>query len=216
VAEATIDVSIKLLQFGSVSCTSDANATCATQDNSVVALHSAKMEDLGLFRGDTVLLTASFAGQPRKQSVAIVLGDNTCEAPKIRLNLTMRKNLCVDCGGSVMIFLATDIKYGKHIHVQPIDDTVEGISGNLVDIFLKPYFVEAYRPVSKGDIFTCQGAGRQAKFKVTECDPEPHCIVAPGTAIHCDSCNEPRESEALGKVILCAVVAMVAVLWMWL
>ncbi len=31
----------------------------------------------------------------------------------------------------------------------PIDDTIEGITGNLFDVFLKPYFLEAYRPVRK-------------------------------------------------------------------
>ena len=42
-----------------------------------------------------------------------------------------------------------DVKYGKRIHVLPIDDTIEGITGNLFDAFLKPYFLEAYRPVRK-------------------------------------------------------------------
>ena len=40
-----------------------------------------------------------------------------------------------------------DVKYGTKIHVLPIDDTVEGITGNLFEVFLKPYFLEAYRPV---------------------------------------------------------------------
>ena len=31
----------------------------------------------------------------------------------------------------------------------PLDDTIEGITGNLFDTFLKPYFLEAYRPVRK-------------------------------------------------------------------
>ena len=50
-----------------------------------------------------------------------------------------------------MLFLlqCTDVKYGKRIHVLPIDDTVEGLTGNLFDAFLKPYFLEAYRPVRK-------------------------------------------------------------------
>ena len=42
-----------------------------------------------------------------------------------------------------------DIKYGKRIHVLPIDDTIEGITGNLFNAFLKPYFLDAYRPVRK-------------------------------------------------------------------
>lgn len=42
-----------------------------------------------------------------------------------------------------------DVKYGLRIHVLPIDDTIEGLTGSLFDTFLKPYFVEAYRPVRK-------------------------------------------------------------------
>ena len=35
-------------------------------------------------------------------------------------------------------------RYGKRIHVLPIDDTVEGLTGDLFETFLKPYFLEAY------------------------------------------------------------------------
>ena len=44
---------------------------------------------------------------------------------------------------------APDVKYGTKVHLLPIDDTIEGITGNLFDTFLKPYFLEAYRPVRK-------------------------------------------------------------------
>jgi len=52
------------------------------------------------------------------------------------------------------------------IHVLPIDDSIEGVSGDLFNVFLKPYFTEAYRPVMKGDIFQCKGAMRTVEFKV--------------------------------------------------
>ena len=54
-------------------------------------------------------------------------------------------------GTALLPFLlqCTDVKYGKRIHVLPINDTVEGLTGNLFDAFLKPYFLEAYRPVRK-------------------------------------------------------------------
>ena len=52
------------------------------------------------------------------------------------------------------------------IHVLPIDDSIEGVSGDLFNVFLKPYFTEAYRPVMKGDIFQCKGAMRVVEFKV--------------------------------------------------
>jgi len=45
------------------------------------------MEELQLFRGDTVLLK----GKRRKDTVCIVLADDTCEAGKIRMNKTRRR-----------------------------------------------------------------------------------------------------------------------------
>ena len=53
---------------------------------------------------------------------------------------------------NVVLLQCTDVKYGKRIHVLPIDDTIEGITGNLFDAYLKPYFLEAYRPVRKVSI----------------------------------------------------------------
>ena len=55
-------------------------------------------------------------------------------------------------GDIVSVHPCPDIKYGSRIHVLPIDDTIEGITGNLFDIYLKPYFLEAYRPVRKGNL----------------------------------------------------------------
>ncbi|NWH80085.1 TERA ATPase, partial [Piaya cayana] len=88
-----------------------------------------------------------------------------------------------------------DVKYGKRIHVLPIDDTVEGITGNLFEVYLKPYFLEAYRPIRKGDIFLVRGGMRAVEFKVVETDPSPYCIVAPDTVIHCEGEPIKREDE---------------------
>lgn len=33
------------------------------------------------------------------------------------------------------------------------DDDDGRVTGNLFDVYLKPYFLEAYRPVKKGDLF---------------------------------------------------------------
>jgi hypothetical protein len=51
-------------------------------DNSVVTLSAAKMEELNLFRGDTVLLK----GKKGKDTVCICLSDDTTEDVNIRMN----------------------------------------------------------------------------------------------------------------------------------
>ena len=58
--------------------------------------------------------------------------------------LVVRNNLRVRLGDIVSVHACQDVKYGKRIHVLPIDDTIEGISGNLFEVFLKPYFMEIF------------------------------------------------------------------------
>uniref|UniRef100_A0A672I3I9 Transitional endoplasmic reticulum ATPase n=1 Tax=Salarias fasciatus TaxID=181472 RepID=A0A672I3I9_SALFA len=150
-----------------------------------------KTEELQLFRGDTVVLR----GRKRRQTVCIVLTDDTCGDEKIRMNRVTRSNLRVRLGDVVSVHACPDIKYGKKIHTLPIDDTIQGLTGNLFEVFLKPYFLEAYRPVHKGDIFLIRGSMRAVEFKVVETDPSPHCIVAPDTVIYCEGEPIKREDE---------------------
>uniref|UniRef100_A0A672T1Q6 Transitional endoplasmic reticulum ATPase n=1 Tax=Sinocyclocheilus grahami TaxID=75366 RepID=A0A672T1Q6_SINGR len=169
------------------------------EDNSVVSLSQAKMDELQLFRGDTVLMK----GKKRRETVCIVLSDDTCSDEKVRMNRVVRNNLRVRLGDVISIQPCPDVKYGKRIHVLPIDDTVEGITGNLFEVYLKPYFLEAYRPIRKGDIFLVRGGMRAVEFKVVETDPSPYCIVAPDTVIHCEGEPIKREVSRLTSVLNC-------------
>ncbi|KAL5370270.1 CDC48-like AAA ATPase [Cryptosporidium parvum] len=160
-------------------------------DNSVVCLSPAKMEELKLFRGDTILLK----GKKRRDTICIVLVDPDLEEGKIRMNKVVRKNLRVKLGDTVSVLECGDVPYGKRIHVLPFDDCLEGITGNLFETYLKPYFLEAYRPVKKGDAFLVRGGFRPIEFKVVGVDPEEYCIVAPDTVIHCEGDPIKREDE---------------------
>jgi hypothetical protein len=64
-----------------------------------------------------------------------------------------------------------------------------------VQTFLKPYFLEAYRPVRKDDLFLVRGGMRAVEFKVVEVDPGDFCIVAPDTVIFCEGEPIKREDE---------------------
>ncbi|CAL2032915.1 unnamed protein product [Caenorhabditis brenneri] len=160
-------------------------------DNSVISVSQAKMDELGLFRGDAVILK----GKKRKESVAIIVSDESCPNEKVRMNRVIRNNLRIRLGDVVSITPAPNLSYGTRIHVLPIDDTIEGLTGNLFDVFLKPYFLEAYRPLHKGDIFTVQAAMRTVEFKVVETEPAPACIVSPDTMIHYEGEPIKREEE---------------------
>jgi transitional endoplasmic reticulum ATPase len=115
-------------------------------DNSVAALHPDKIKELELFRGDTILIR----GKRRHDTVCILLSDPSCEPGKIRMNRVTRANLRVMLGDIVSVHQCPDIKYGARVHILPVAESIEGLSGDLFEPFLKPYFLEAYRPVRKG------------------------------------------------------------------
>lgn len=73
---------------------------------------------------------------------------------------------------------------------------------NVFDVYLKPYFLEAYRPIHKDDTFLVRGGMRAVEFKVVGTDPSPYCIVAPETVLHCegDPIKREEEEEALNAV----------------
>ena len=76
-------------------------------------------------------------GKKRRDTICIVLADDTCEDHKIRMNKVVRANLRVRLGDVVSVHQCADVKYGKRVHILPIDDTIEGVTGSLFDAYLK-------------------------------------------------------------------------------
>jgi len=141
------------------------------------------------------------SGKKRRDTVLIVLSSDDVEEGRIQVNKVARNNLRVKLGDVAIVHQCPDIKYGKRVHILPFDDSIEGLSGNIFDVYLKPYFLEgkpfvmsnfdqaltrtpAYRPVRKGDTFLVRGGMRTVEFKVVETDPAEYCIVAQDTVIH--------------------------------
>ncbi|MFS7903312.1 putative vesicle-fusing ATPase [Helianthus anomalus] len=104
------------------------------------------------------------------------------------MSRVVRSNLRVRLGNVVSLH-----QYGKRVHILPIDDTIDGVAGNLFDAYLKSYFSEAYRPV--GDYFLVRGGMRSVEFKVIETDHAEYCVVAPDTKIFYEGEPVRREDE---------------------
>ena len=102
---------------------------------------------------------------------------------KIRMNKVVRRNLRVRLGDVISVHPCPDIPNGNRVHILPIDDTIEGITGNLTQTYLIPYFKDCYRPVRKGDTFLVRGGFKAVEFKVVEVDPGEFCIVSPNTML---------------------------------
>lgn len=161
-------------------------------DNSVIILSSKRMEELNLFKGDTVLLK----GKKNRSTVCIVLGeDEGCDDNSIRMNKCIRKNLRVKLGDFVHISQFDEIQPAKKVHILPLDDTIEGLTGNIFEIFLKPYFLDTYRPLSKGDLFVIHKAMRSVEFKVVDIENAQYGLVTPETEIFCQGEPVKREDE---------------------
>merc|ERR1711935_44362 len=160
-------------------------------DNSTVTFHPDVMEEMDFFRGGHVKIR----GKRSKFTIAVSLPDEDCEPAKIRMNKVMRKNLKVLLGDVVIVHNCEDCKYGKKIHILPFEDSIEGVTGNLFDTYLKPYFMEAYRPVRQGDCFLVRQAMHPVEFKVVETDPAEYCLVTHDTIIHCEGEPIKREDE---------------------
>ena len=68
-------------------------------DNSVVMMSEAKMNELGLFRGDTVLIK----GKRKRETVCVAIMNEDTEDHKIRINKVVRKNLRAKLGDVVSV-----------------------------------------------------------------------------------------------------------------
>ncbi len=158
-------------------------------DNSVARLSLQTMDKLQLFCGDAVKLK----GKKRRETICIVLSDDSCRDDRIRVNHVVQKNLRVHADDIISIQGYQHISYGTRIHVLPIDDTVKNIAGNILKEYLEPYFRDAFRPVYVGDTFIVRTTMHAVEFKVIETEPSPYCIVAPETVIHCE--GEPIQRE---------------------
>jgi transitional endoplasmic reticulum ATPase len=76
------------------------------------------MEELNLFRGDTVTIK----GKRKHETVCIAIANDTTEDGKVRMNKVVRKNLKVKLGDIVSVVASGDVPYGKAVHVLPFDD----------------------------------------------------------------------------------------------
>ena len=75
-------------------------------------------------------------------------------------------------GDVVQIRAAGEVPNLTKIHVLPLEDTIEGIQGDLTKTYLIPYFKDAYRPVKKGDLFLVRGNFKPVEFKVVATEPQ--------------------------------------------
>lgn len=154
------------------------------------------MAELGMNRGDYVLLTGRF----HRETVCVVNPDDTLDRKEaIRCNKYTRNNVHVRLGGSLSIKPALGITDATKVQVRPfedtIEDTVEEVERKLFDKFLKPFFQKSIRPMTKGEVFAVRNGVTVIEFKVMQIVPEPSAFVTSATQIHWKGTPIVRQME---------------------
>lgn len=162
-------------------------------DNTTVYMTAKKLNELGLFRGDPVLIR----GKRRKTTIAIALQENgrDLDDVKIRMNKVMRQNLRLRLGDVATVNPSTQTPNLGKIHILPYADTIEGLTGDLAATYLIPYFKDAFRPVHKGDSFVVRGNFKPVEFKIVATDPGDFGIVTSATVLFTEGEPILREEE---------------------
>jgi transitional endoplasmic reticulum ATPase len=168
----------------------------ASDDNSIMSLHPKRMEDLGLFNGDTVKIK----GRRGRDTVCVVVPEEKMDEdhiglPKVALDwLRLTAN-----DDRVKVEQFPDIKNAKRVHVLPFKWSMGSFDGDVFDVFLKPYFFENYRPVHAGEIMPVYNKELDMTivFKIMQIDDEEtdYGVVAPETVVFTEGDPLDREDD---------------------
>lgn len=162
-------------------------------DNTTVFMTAKKLHELGLFKGDPVLLR----GKRRKTTIAIALQEsgNDLDDSKIRMGKVMRDNLKLRIGDIAVVNVSAQTPNLTKIHILPYADTIEGLTGDFAQTYLVPYFKDAFRPVHKGDSFIVRGNFKPVEFRIVATEPGDFGIVTSGTVLFTEGEPIVREEE---------------------
>jgi transitional endoplasmic reticulum ATPase len=136
-------------------------------------------------------------GKKRRETVCIAFTseDPTAVDSQIKMNKGTRKNLRVRLGDVVIVQAIPELPNATQIKILPFADTIEGLTGDLTQTYIVPYFRDAYRPVMKGDTFIVRGSFRPVEFKVVEVAPGNYGTVTDKTLVYTEGEPIKREDE---------------------
>ena len=86
------------------------------------------MKELKIFNGDPIFVK----GKRRNRTLLIAVKDNRLSNGKIAINKVVRGNLKVKVGDLSTVNPAETVPDLTKIHILPYEDTIEGLTGDLV------------------------------------------------------------------------------------
>ncbi|KAJ1915210.1 AAA ATPase cdc48 [Mycoemilia scoparia] len=170
-------------------------------DNSVVMLSPTRLQKLGMFGGEHVILT----GKVRSKTAAIVIANDVARDGEVLMNRVMRKNLNVKMDDIVSIEKVDNFPVASFVSIAAYADTIKNVTGDLFSSHLQGYFQDNFRPLHTGDSFTVSGSMIQVEFKVIDLEvngiKSDYGIIGTETAIDYEA--EPldrSEEDSLDKI----------------
>eukprot|EP00903_Cladosiphon_okamuranus_P016238 g14980.t1 len=175
----------------------------------VALLSPNKMETLGIFPGDTVVLR----GRRRRETLIVAQHDPELDADgngdRMRVTRQVRRNLRCHLGDTVSVLEAPTVKDGRFVKILPYKDDVENVKGDLIDTLISPHFEGKLRPLHVGDTFTARAGLLSVEFRVEEIrvsggegeeegeggEEAQFCLVTDDTVIDCDGDPIKREDD---------------------
>jgi transitional endoplasmic reticulum ATPase len=130
-------------------------------------------------------------------TVVLVLPDDQVEPVKVSMSKCILKNLYIFLGDIGCVFSCSNCPDCTRVAILPFKDTLEGLSGDLVDIVLKLYFASTSCAIRKLETFSSSSGLRAVEFQITECEPGEYCSVTLSTEIHLE--GEPLQRKDDGK-----------------
>lgn len=163
-----------------------------TSDNSVLTVSTNTLESLQLSYGDIVLV----ARDKSRSTVLLLFVDESVDEDSVSMSDVVRHNLGIDTGDRVTVCACPEIGFADRVFVIAHIESFEDWTGLLFDDFLVPYFSESYRPIQKGDGFTCRAETKEISFEVIDVQPSLRAIVGQHTVLHL-SINRPTYAPPL-------------------
>ena len=131
-------------------------------DVSSVVLHPSVLQSFNVPKFDAVMLA-----RKSWKVYCLVIQDESFPVDKIGINKQITVNLHVKIGDYVRV-RPVALHYLRSVKVAPISGS--NVSGDLFTPYLKPFFLDSFRPVSTGLSFTVTGQRKPVDFKVVELD----------------------------------------------
>lgn len=166
-------------------------------DSSVVFMNPKRLTELGI-DADSII---EIKGKRQKSTIGVVIPNEEVAEDNIQMNKIVRKNIRVRLGDQVYISKRDELPYAVEVTISAFSDSVEGVTGNLQETYINPYFEDSFRPVRRGDYFIVRENNHPIEFKIVGTEPSEFVRINEQTVFQMgDNVDREDEEESLNEI----------------